>query len=389
MKRILGVVITAATLVVVLSESEPRGRGEIIGENTPVPSVGELGGPDRVLSPPELTTWIEGRRLFDHDFHMDEGLGAPEYNGDSCRACHQFPTIGGHGGLDLNVSRFGDDGFGTQAFMNLPGGQAASKFRRVDLGGREEIPPNATVFEQRQTPPLFGLGHVDSIFETAILAGEDPTDADGDGIFGVARRVSVAGLTEVGRFGWKNQVPRLADFVRDAMGGECGITVTDNGRGFGLLTDDDGIPDPEITSQDLNKIAFFLQHLAPPARAGSTDPAVALGETLFNQVGCAKCHTPSLPGLEGDVPLYSDLLLHDVLGPGFRGMAEPGADVGMYGTPPLWGARLSAPYFHDGRAETIADAIAMHQGEAAGVIAAFNLLSASDRQALIDFVMDL
>jgi len=51
------------------------GRGEIIDDATPVPAVGELGGPDRILSPPELTTWIEGRRLFDHDFHMDEGLG--------------------------------------------------------------------------------------------------------------------------------------------------------------------------------------------------------------------------------------------------------------------------------------------------------------------------
>ena len=32
-------------------------------------------------------------------------------------------------------------------------------------------------------------------------------------------------------------------------------------------------------------------------------------------------------------------------------------------TPPLWGLRDSAPYLHDGRAETIGDAVAFHGGE--------------------------
>ena len=35
-------------------------------------------------------------------------------------------------------------------------------------------------------------------------------------------------------------------------------------------------------------------------------------------------------------------------------------------TPPLWGVRDSAPYMHDGRAETLLEAISMHDGEAAG-----------------------
>lgn len=35
-------------------------------------------------------------------------------------------------------------------------------------------------------------------------------------------------------------------------------------------------------------------------------------------------------------------------------------------TAPLWGLRDSAPYLHDGRAETILEAIAMHDGEASG-----------------------
>jgi cytochrome c peroxidase len=33
-------------------------------------------------------------------------------------------------------------------------------------------------------------------------------------------------------------------------------------------------------------------------------------------------------------------------------------------TPPLWGVRDSAPYLHDGRADTLEQAIALHAGEA-------------------------
>ena len=57
-----------------------------------------------------------------------------------------------------------------------------------------------------------------------------------------------------------------------------------------------------------------------------------------------------MPGPSDPVPLYSNLLLHNVMPAGFRGMAEPGAPAGFFRTPPLWGVRHSAPYLHDGRA---------------------------------------
>jgi CxxC motif-containing protein (DUF1111 family) len=40
-----------------------------------------------------------------------------------------------------------------------------------------------------------------------------------------------------------------------------------------------------------------------------------------------------------------------------------GASAREWRTPPLWGVRDSAPYLHDGRADTLADAILMHRGE--------------------------
>lgn len=58
-------------------------------------------------------------------------------------------------------------------------------------------------------------------------------------------------------------------------------------------------------------------------------------------------------------------------------------------TPPLWGVADSAPYMHDGRAQTLLEAITMHDGEAAGTRDRFLNLSLSDRHALIVFLETL
>lgn len=250
-------------------------------------------------------------------------------------------------------------------------------------------PSGADVFEQRQTPSSIGHGMIDQIPAAVITANEDPLDANGDGIFGVARRITVAGNIEIGRFGWKAQVPRLADFVNDAMFGELGLTTPDNGRGFAGLVDGDNVPDPEVTQDQVDDIAHFLAMLPPPQRGGSTDPAVEEGLKTFHAIGCAKCHTPSLHSPAGPVALFSNLLLHNVMPVGFRGMAEPGAEAGFYKTPPLWGIKDTAPYMHDGRAEDLRGAILAHFNEAETVRQNFEALSPAEQQALILFLEDL
>ena len=336
--------------------------------------------------------FVRGRALFDRAFHRAQGLGSPDYNGDSCRACHQDPRLGGAGALELNVSRFGRDFGGSGPFTNLAGGQASSKFRLPQVGGREEypVPPShPDVFEQRQPPALFGIGLIETIQGPTITANEDTTDANGDGIFGVARRINMNGTIEIGRYGWKAQIALTRDFVHDALAEELGITTPDEGRHLGIRTDVDDVADPEVASSTIDDLDFFLQGLPAPQRGGSTDPRVAIGEALFTSVGCAKCHKPSLQGQNGPVPLYSNLLLHNVMPSGFRGMAEPGAGVGLYRTPPLWGIKDTAPYLHDGRAETLEQAIAMHSGEAVAVTSAYVALSAQDKQSLLLFLKDL
>ena len=65
---------------------------------------------------------------------------------------------------------------------------------------------------------------------------------------------------------------------------------------------------------------------------------------------------------------------------------EPTNFTQEWRTPPLWGVRDSAPYLHDGRAETILEAIALHEGESAGTRDRFLNLSFDDRNAIVAFL---
>jgi CxxC motif-containing protein (DUF1111 family) len=58
-------------------------------------------------------------------------------------------------------------------------------------------------------------------------------------------------------------------------------------------------------------------------------------------------------------------------------------------TPPLWGVADSAPYLHDGRAETLIDAIALHGGEAEACTKRFFELPIGERMAVLEFLMCL
>ena len=71
------------------------------------------------------------------------------------------------------------------------------------------------------------------------------------------------------------------------------------------------------------------------------------------------------------------------------GRAAKPASRGEWRTPPLWGVRDSGPYLHDGRAETLEQAIAFHEGEASSVIGAYFKLPGGERQAILRFLESL
>ena len=125
------------------------------------------------------------------------------------------------------------------------------------------------------------------------------------------------------------------------------------------------------------------------AGPGPATPASAMGSRLFDSVGCAKCHVPSLRGVRGDVPLYSDLLLHD-MGPNLDDKILQGDATGAdWRTTPLIGLHRRARFLHDGRADTLRDAVLEHGGEAELVRKRFFELDDAERAAVYRFLSTL
>ena len=58
-------------------------------------------------------------------------------------------------------------------------------------------------------------------------------------------------------------------------------------------------------------------------------------------------------------------------------------------TPALWGVQDSAPYLHDGRAQTLVEAVAWHGGEAKAAAERFFALPAEQQFAILDFLRTL
>jgi CxxC motif-containing protein (DUF1111 family) len=105
-------------------------------------------------------------------------------------------------------------------------------------------------------------------------------------------------------------------------------------------------------------------------------------------VGCALCHTPVLDG----VPLFSDLLLHD-MGRGLDDeITQRQAQGFQFRTAPLWGLGQRLFFLHDGRTTNLIEAILAHDSrgsEASGVIANVRQLAAQAFQDLLDFLRAL
>ena len=147
--------------------------------------------------------------------------------------------------------------------------------------------------------------------------------------------------------------------------------------GFGLLLS---------TFVALSLVA--LLSTARTAQPSSTESVMlgSVGGRLFSSVGCAKCHVPALQGHRGEVPLYSDLLLHD-MGPALDDKIVQGNAVGSeWRTTPLVGLNLRQRYLHDGRAATLRDAILAHGGEGEMVRNRYFDLGEADKQALLAFL---
>ena len=336
----------------------------------------------------------------------EEGLG-PAFNGTSCAVCHNVPVVGGAGTIG-EIRAAGRDAQGNPKALSPDGETLFQLFSTPLHGCQVQIPAEAVIIARRIPIPLFGIGLVEAIADETILAGADPDDRNGDAISGRASIVRdvATGDRRVGRFGWKAQHATLLAFSADAYRNEMGITndLFREELGVGLSAEQyrrcDPFPDPEdrvdpaTRRRGIDNFASFMKFLAPAGR-GDIGPLTAHGEQIFARIGCASCHTPTMttgasrePAFDRRaVPLFSDLLLHDI-GTGDdipQAMASPDE----IRTPALWGLRLRRPLLHDGSAATIDLAIMRHAGEAELTRRRFEALSPAERQALEAFLKSL
>jgi CxxC motif-containing protein (DUF1111 family) len=372
----------------------------------PAPPPGRLGGPLPALSATQRAAFADGFNAFRQRENAESGLG-PIFNDFSCIACHGAPAPGG--GSRRTVTLFGrasTEGF--DPLVHLGGPLLQDRALRPDL--RERIPAEANLTARRLSTPLFGAGLIEAIPDAALRAAAAMPNKP-DGVRGRAALVRdlATGEERVGRFGWKARHATLLAFNAEAYVNELGVTnrffradQAPNGDLARLdradrVLDPEDEADPRTGLADLDRVSAYLRLLAPPPRSASATTASArAGEGVFASLGCVACHTPelrtgpsSIPALSNQrVPLYSDLLLHDMgsLGDGFP---EGAAGPREMRTAPLWGLGLRDAYLHDGRATTLDAAIRAHDGEAAPARARYERLAAPAREQLLAFLRSL
>ena len=92
------------------------------------------------------------------------------------------------------------------------------------------------------------------------------------------------------------------------------------------------------------------------------------------------------------VPLYSDLMLHDMGNELADGVSQGEANGREFRTAPLWGLGQRLFFLHDGRTSDLLAAIAAHKSagsEASAVINNFNKLTPRQKQDLLNFLRSL
>lgn len=279
-------------------------------------------------------------------------------------------------------------------------------------------PDPEILLSPRLAPQMIGLGAIEQIHPSDILAKIDPDDEDGDGISGRPSWVldGKTGDLILGRFGWKASMPTIRAQSAGAFAGDIGISTSDAPHPAGDCTAaqetclaapngvQEALGDSEAPSPILDLVTFYSQNLAVPVRRDVGDATVLRGKQLFYETGCIACHTPKyVTRRDAPDPIhsfqliwpYSDVLLHD-MGPGLADHRPAGdADGYEWRTAPLWGIGLTevvsnhTQFLHDGRARNILEAVLWHGGEAQAPRDKVVAMKTTDREALLAFLESL
>ncbi|MCX2452551.1 hypothetical protein OQX61_14840 [Pedobacter sp. PLR] len=365
-----------------------------------------LDGPVADLTYEQNQRFLLGDVAFnDEIFTPEKGLG-PVFVATSCGSCHAGD---GKGHPFTTLTRFGQIDETGNKFLDQGGPQLQN--RAIPGHMPEQIPAGAT-FSKFTPPANTGLGFLELVSDADILAMADPNDDDKDGISGVPNYGSLAQYLVpfnhaigkngkyIHRFGKKAAAYNLLHQTVNAYNQDMGIaSAFDPVDVYTQL-----MIDPEVSTQTVNNVVFYLQTLKAPVQRNQNDAEVKTGRLIFDRINCSGCHKPTLKtGASSIAPLsnkefhpYTDLLLHD-MGPGLDdGYTEGSAKTAEWRTPALWGLGLSTNsqggqyhLLHDGRAKSIEEAITLHGGEATAARNKYTELSPTDKNSLLKFLKSL
>ncbi len=399
------------------------------------------------------------------------GMG-PVFNADQCVTCHMQPTLGGsatkHNAAQTVARRQGatnvvpsfeepDGAFREVRFkFNRDGSRDGGVHSLFTVKGRSDAPEcklEQPDFEKevakanvsfRIPLQLFGLGLIEGIQDRDLMTNMR-ADAELKRMLGIAGHPNRVGNNgTISRLGWKAQNASLTMFAGEAYSVEMGISndlfpVARNEKsGCNLAyeafdiprTDDARFNNPVKLMPAWMMFTEFMRFVDAPRPAPMTERAKR-GERLFNEVGCALCHTPSFKtrgtvnprtpeeqigpttvALRGqDVNLYSDLLVHHMGATLADNIVQGDAGPDEFRTTPLWGLGQRLFFLHDGRTQDLMTAIRDHASqrgsdggdnpskdrdsykygpsEANAVVERFESLPEMEKQAVLDFLRTL
>jgi CxxC motif-containing protein (DUF1111 family) len=357
------------------------------------------------------------------------GLG-PTFNANSCAMCHAQPAIGGSSpGLispqnsvpNPQVALATLDGASNQvpSFITANGPVREARFISTNpnkrsaaldggvhalyaIQGRSDAPgctlaqpPFAQQVSMgnviyRVPTPTFGLGLVENTPDATLQQNLASTQ-NARSQLGIGGSFNSSGNDgTITRFGWKAQNKSLLIFAGEAYNVEQGVSNENfpsersavPGCIFNATPEDaseilNGNPySPNYgttigtvseMSADVVNFAAFMRLTAPPTPATPTQSTIN-GSNLFNSIGCALCHSPSLTtgaspftGMSNVVYApYSDFALHHMGANLADGINQGAAGPDQFRTALLWGLGQRLFFMHDGRTTDLLQAIQAH-----------------------------
>jgi CxxC motif-containing protein (DUF1111 family) len=431
--RILLVAIAASPAGLLKAETNFELLGGDLTSDLPGRNAIQVTAPN-VTDPERRDRQLNGFGIFHQFFSKEQGLG-PRFINPACRGCH---LENGRGPLKFFRSRFRGStmvvklslkglnpdgsprdvpGIGNQLQDHVLQGTRSMRASLEWQFIRRKFPDGTPytlrkprlslrikgqstrklISSLRMSPAIIGPGLLEAISEADILALADPEDANGDGISGKPQYVPDLrmGTLALGRFGFRASQPTLEQQSAAAAFGDMGISNA-------LFPNSDG--SSELSDSDLDILVMYQKLAGVPRAARQSEARVAEGRQLFQDIGCASCHSMTFTtGQHPDSELsgqqiipFTDLLLHD-MGPGLADKrAEYNASGSEWRTTPLWGLGFSrrlageqAFFLHDGRARSIQEAILWHGGEAKASREKFEQLAKQDRATLLLFLDSL